>query len=180
MENFWTIQVLTPDYLLEGSISTDMLNPQIPFTSPSIFEAYYHHFGYDTTVPLITLTSTSVQPAGTLPVPQNPSPAWVVNADRAIAFIPREGASNTYLLKRNKYFSLVPADLILGSFLVQGSVWSPDKADAGLSFLKKCSRLILQDVIIDQLLPGAAFPRMEVPYAVICTWHLQSAAIRLA
>lgn len=180
MENFWTIQVLTPDYLLEGSISTDMLNPQIPFTSPSIFEAYYHHFGYDTTVPLITLTSTSVQPAGTLPVPPNPSPAWVVNADRAIAFIPREGASNTYLLKRNKYVSLISADLILGSFLVQGSVWSPDKADAGLSFLKKCSRLILQDVIIDQLLPGAAFPRMEVPYAVICTWHLQSAAIRLA
>lgn len=180
MENIWSIQVLTPDYLLEGDISTDMTNPQIPWTSPSIFEAYYHHFGFDNTSPIITLTNTVVKAAGSLPLPAAPSPAWVVNGDRAIAFIPREGASNTYLLKRNKYDSLIPAELTIGSFLIQGNVWSPEKADAGLSFLKKCSRLIMQDVLIEQQHPGAAFPRLEVPYAVLCTFHLQCGSLRLA
>ena len=180
MDNIWTIQVLTPDYLLEGIISTSLLNTEVPWTSPSIFEAYYHPFGFDNTIPLVTLTSTQVQTASSLPAPANPASNWVINGDRAIAFIPKGGASNSHLLQRNTYQSLVAADVGIGSFLIQGNVWSPEKPEAGLSFLKKCSRFVIQDVIIDQQLPGTNFPRFEVPYAVLCTFHLQYAALHPA
>jgi hypothetical protein len=56
-----TILVLTSDYRLEEKISTDMIISNVPWSNPYILEAHYHHFGFDNTIPLVSLTETQFQ-----------------------------------------------------------------------------------------------------------------------
>jgi hypothetical protein len=178
MADLWKIQVLTPDFLLEGRISTDMMISNVTWTDPySIFQSY-KYMGYVPSAPLVSLAETQFQPAGDLVTTDDLGTDWVINSDRSIAFIPRDEASTTYLLKHNKFKSLITADMYIGSYLIRGKVWSPDKPDSGLGFFSKWSRLVIQDVTIDHQLPGAKLHGLEAPYAVLCTHFFQCVTIQ--
>jgi hypothetical protein len=56
MADLWTIQVLTLDFLLNGKILTKMMISDVTWTDPFIVETYYHHFGYNNNIPLVSLT----------------------------------------------------------------------------------------------------------------------------
>ncbi len=179
MADFWTIQVLTPDFLLEGRISTDiMMISDVTWTDPYILKAYDHNYISDDFVDLVSLTETKVQPTGNLESTDALGTDWVINANNSIAFIPRDEASTTYLVKQNKFKSLITADMYIGSYLIHGKVWSPDKPDLGLKFLRKRLRLIIQDVTIVCQLPRTTLHGLEAPYAVLYTCFFKYATIR--
>jgi len=178
MADLWTIQVLTPDFLLDGKISTDMMNSAVPWTDPYILKTYAHNYISDDIVDLVYLTETQFQPTGSLGTTGDLGTDCVINANNSIAFIPRDEASTAYLVKQNKYKSLVSADMVIGPYLVHGKVWSPDKPDSGIKFLTKLLRLVIQDVTIDCQLPGTKLHRLEAPYAVLYTCFFKCATIR--
>lgn len=177
MADLWTIQVLTLDLLLEGKILTNPIT-EVTRTDPYILKAYEHNYIYDSGVDLVFLTETQFQPTGNLVTTGDLRTEWVINVHNAIAFIPRDEASTTYLVKQNKYTSLITADMYIGSYLIHGKVWNPDKPDPGLKLFKKYFRLVIQDVTIDCQLPGAKLHGLEAPYAVMCTRFFQCATIR--
>jgi hypothetical protein len=126
----------------------------------------------------VFLTETQFQPTGNLVTTDDLGTDWAINVHNSIAFIPRDEASTTYLVKQNKFKNLIAADMVIGSYLIRGKVWSPDKPDAGLKLLKKYLRVVMQDVTIDCQLPGATLHGLEAPYAVLGTRFFQCATIR--
>jgi hypothetical protein len=177
MADLWRIQVLTPDFLLEGRILTNPIT-EVTWTDPYILKAYEHNYIYDSSVDLVFLTETQFQPTGNLVTTDDLGTDWAINVHNSIAFIPRDEASTTYLVKQNKFKNLIAADMVIGSYLIRGKVWSPDKPDAGLKLLKKYLRVVMQDVTIDCQLPGVKLHGLEAPYAVLYTSLLQCATIR--
>ena len=131
MADLWTIQVLTLDFLLEGRILTDPIT-DVKWTDPYILKAYEHNYIYDSSVDLVFLTETQFQPAGNLQTTDDLGTDRVINVQNSIAFIPRDEASTTYLERHNKFNSLINADMYIGSYLIRGKIWNPDKPNSGL------------------------------------------------
>jgi hypothetical protein len=177
MADHWTIQVLTPDFLLDGRILTDPIT-DATWTDPYILKAYEHNYIYESTVDLVYLTETKFQPTGNLAATDNIGTDCVINILNSIAFIPRDEASTAYLVKQNKFKSMFSADMYIGSYLIRGKVWNPDKPDSELKTIKKYLRLVMQDVTIDCQLPGAKLRGLKTQYAVLCTRYFQWATIQ--
>lgn len=177
MADLWTIQVLTLDFLLEGRILTDPIT-DVTRSDPYIFKAYEHNYIYEPGVDLVFLTETQFQDTGNLVTTDDLGTDWVINIQNSIAFIPRDEASTTYLVKQNKFTSLITADMVIGSYRIRGKLWNPDKPDLALKLLKKYFRLVIQDVTIDCQIQGAKLHGLEAPYAVLCTRFFQCATIR--
>jgi hypothetical protein len=177
MADLWTIQVLTLDFLLEGRILTNPIT-DVAWSDPYIFKTYEHNYIYESSVDLVYLTETQFQRTNNVVATDDIGTDCVINIHNSIAFIPRDEASTTYLLKQNKFKNMFTADMYIGSYLIRGKVWSPDKPDSGLKTLKKYLRLVVQDVTIDCQLPGAKLRGLEAQYAVLCTRYFQCATIR--
>ena len=129
---------------------------------------------------LASLTATQFQPTSDLVAADGLGDNWVIcGANAFVMVIPRDEASTTFLLKQNKSKSLVSADIYVGSYHVRGKVWSPDKPESGLSFLRYYSRFVVQDATIDCSVPGARLHGLEAPFVVVRTHLLQCAAVRV-
>jgi hypothetical protein len=167
----WAIQLLTPDYLIYGFIDSDAS------------DRYYSLTAADTTSSpsscVMHLTQAAFRPATNL-VPIDPSPTeWFSFGWNAfLVALPWDQSSVNYLVKENSYKFLVPADLYVGNYLIQGKVWSRDRSEKDLSHLGFAHRFIVQDVTIDCLLPGSQLHGFKAPFAVVRTHLLQCATVR--
>lgn len=170
MASLWSIQVLTPDFLFDGRIDGDggdkfyALTAAESSSQPSSCRVH--------------LTGASVQATGNLATPAGAIADWdFFGASAFVLIIPRDEASTTFLVKQNKFKSLIPADIYLGSYRISGKVWSSRKPEEGLDFLRNANRFLMQDARIDNLLPGAKMQTLEAPFAVARTHLLQCAVV---
>jgi hypothetical protein len=176
MAKSWKIKVLTPDFLIDGSIDSEPVS-EGNWSDTSILEAASS--GSQPCTACATLTTAKIQAASNIQLPDNPGMDWVViGATGFLAVIPNDEATTTYLVKQNKNNCLLLADVYVGPYVFHGKVWSPNKIESGLSFLRYASRFVMQDVTIDCLLPGAILQGYGAAYAVVRTHLLQTATIR--
>jgi hypothetical protein len=172
MANPWVIQVLTPDFLFDGKI-----DPGGDYFNPYIFESVTSTSQPCTAV--VNLTSARVQPVNNLTAPIEPATNWFISGANAfVVAIPRDEASTSYLVKHNRYKSLIPGDVYVGPYCISGKVWSPDRPELGLGFLCFYARFVMQDIRINGLLPGSTLHGLEAPFAVVRTHLLQCATVR--
>ncbi len=98
-----------------------------------------------------------------------------------VAAIPRDESSLTYTKKifRDWKYPL-PAELYVGPYLIQGIVLCVVK-DTGPTLLMSAlgEQAVVQDVVIDCLLPGTRLKRLSAPLAVVCTQNLLQGIVAL-
>jgi hypothetical protein len=167
----WAIQLLTPDYLIYGFIDSEASDRYYTLTSAETSST--------PSTCVVHLTQATFRPASNL-VPIDPSPTewYSVGWNAFLAVMPWDQASVDYLVKESSHKSLIPADIYIGPYLIQGKVWSRNKSGTDLSFLAYAHRFIVQDVCINCLLPGSQLHDLKAPFAVLRTHLLQSAAVR--
>jgi hypothetical protein len=176
MASPWNIQVLTPDYLIDGKIDPEGGSDRT-FSDVYIFQADMAGSGPCTSS--VYMAEARFQPAGNLVPPAAASTGWYLSGfNPFLAVMPRDDLSKTFLEKHNKYKSLIPGDLYVGNYLIRGTVWSPSKPDDSLGFMRMYSKVVVQDVTIDCLLPGSTLKGLQAPYAVVRTHLLQCAMPR--
>jgi hypothetical protein len=175
MPKIWTVQVLTPDFLLEGKIDVEAVSDGT-WSDSYVLQA--DRTGSGSCTALVSLTVTQFQPTSNLITADTIATNWTVcGANAFVAVIPRDEASTTFVSKQNKFKSLISADVFVGSYRFHGKVWSPEKPESGLSFLRYYSRFVMQDVVIDCQLPGAKLQGFQAAYAVIRTHLFQCARV---
>jgi hypothetical protein len=89
------------------------------------------------------------------------------------AAIPRDEASLSHTKKTYRDFKYpLPGELYVGPYLVQGMFLRiDDDTDPRLS-ASFDEVVVMQDAVIDCLLPGARLKRLSAPLAVVCTERL--------
>jgi hypothetical protein len=176
MATTWAIQVLTPDFLIDGRMDPQAGSDR-NWADTYIFEASAGGPAYCTAS--VFFAEASLKATSTLVAPYDSATDMsLFGATAFVAAIPRDEASTAYLVKSNKYKSLISADIFVGSYLIHGKIWSPNKPESGLSFIKTYSRFVVQDARIDCLIPGAKMQGLEAPFAVVRTHLLQYATVR--
>jgi hypothetical protein len=147
------VQILTPDYLIEGYLD-DLTN--WPFEG-------------------VTLTSVRFEPTGVLTPPASTAANWCLPENSpVVAAIPRDEASLAYTKKiyRNDKYAL-PAEIYVGPYLIQGMILRSDEDnDPGFLAATLDEYMVVQDAVIDCLLPGARLKRLGAPLVVVRTDQL--------
>ena len=157
----WAIQVLTSEYLVEGSMdSRDGEN-----------STFLHAEAGSVPFAARELTRATLQPTGALAVAAGASAKFSLPYDTAVvAVIPRDAAGSAYALKRNSGSSHpIPANVYAGPYLLRGTILSPDKE---LSILAGYQSFAMQAVTIDSLAPGARLRDFQAPYVIVRTHKL--------
>ena len=171
MSTPWAIQLLTPDYLVYGFIDSE--------ASDRFYTLTYAETSSTPSSCVIHLTQAAFRPASILPPPDpSPTDCFFTGWNAFLAAMPWDQASVDYLVKENTCKSLVPADIFISSYHIQGKIWSRDKSPADLSALRFAHRFIVQDVCINNLLPGSQLHDLKAPFAVLRTHLLQCVAVR--
>ena len=179
MTTFWNIQVLTPDYLIEGNIDSgfseiqDILKPKTNVN--------------DMDTDLDGLVNVRYQPTSNLIVPDGPVPSpstkdgvtFLQPWTKRIALIPRDQGSVDFLVKHNKFNRLTPVDIYAGSYSINGKYWNNDKTSLlpGSFHTYATDRIVIQDARIDCLVPGAKLQGFQAPFVVVYTEHIQWIAV---
>ena len=154
----WAVQVLTRDYLIEGNLDGER-------------DKYsFRLVGHD--VGTVILTSARFQPATTLAVPARPPvPQVLIHGDELVALIPRDEAGTTEDMKNNAPFKYpVPAEVYVGPYVIRGQVLSMDK---NLRVFATYVGFVVQDAVVDCLLPGAQLTGLKAPYLLVMSRHKQ-------
>jgi hypothetical protein len=147
------VQILTTDYLIDGYLEDLSTWP---------FEGGL-------------LTSVRFEPTGTLMPPASSAANWcVLESSQVVAAIPRDEASRAYTQKMyrdDKY--PVPAEIYVGAYLIQGMIMQSDEEVDPLVLIDSLDEYVLvQDAVIDCLLPGARLKRLSAPLIVVRTDRL--------
>jgi hypothetical protein len=158
----WTVQVLTRDYLVEGS--TDGDDPTGPWFVTVQAE--------DLAMATLTLTQPNFQPTAGVSGTLRPASKWVLpSTAEFVAVIPRDPGSTAYALKhRGPHGATLAAEVLVGQFAIRGTLLSPDN---DLDILAGYQTFGMQDVVIDCLAPGARLTNFAAPYLVVRTLLLQ-------
>jgi hypothetical protein len=123
------------------------------------------------TVP-IHLTAARFQPTGYLAAPLGSADDWLGFPYAVVAVIPRDDDTKKYVVKHNKFKSLVPAEIVIGPYVINAKVWSTGKY--GLETVAENAGFVIQDATLECRLPGAKFPGLEASLMVVRTHLLQS------
>jgi len=166
----WSIAVLTPEYLVEGTLDSDWSSWMLqagPQTVPSIRP--------------VQLWNARLQSAGQLAIPAALTSHQLVMGDfSCLAVIPRDQASMDFVTNKNRCKTLIPGEVLVGPYVIRGSLWSPDGADNGVSFVSGYQAFVVQNAHIESLVPGAKLPSLDAPLAVVWTHLLYSATVAQA
>jgi len=152
----WSVQLLTPDYLVDGRLDgDDPTGPWFLTVQPQ-----------DREVATLTLSQASVQPTGALTATLPAGGNWLLpSTGQFVAVIPRDEASTAYALKhKGSSQHPIPALVFVGPYAIRGTVLSPDKY---LEILSGYQTFLMQDATIDCLAPGSRLSSLSAPYAVV-------------
>ncbi len=155
------VQILTPDYLVEGYVEED--DGGWPFGG-------------------FALTSVRFEPTGSLTPPATTAPNWhVLGKSPVVAAIPRDESILAYTKKTFRDWKYpLPAELYVGPYLIQGIVLRVIKeTDPALLLSTLDEYAVVQDVVIDCLLPGTRLKRLSSPLAVVYTEKLLQGFVAL-
>ena len=148
------VQILTPDYLVEGYIDVD--DSGWPFGP-------------------VKLTSVRFEPTGSLTPPATTAANWyVLGKSPVVAAIPRDESILAHTQKRypNEKYPLA-AELYVGPYLIQGIVLRSLEETDPLTLMSTLDEyVVVQDVAIDCLLPGTRLKRLSAPLALVSTENL--------
>jgi hypothetical protein len=163
----WALQLLTPDYLIDGLCDTDRY-PIYTFSS-----ANYH-----SCIPTdaLQLISTRVRPTGSLVLPDSAVPNWNVTFYNGfIAVIPRDDASQDYFRSNLSQYPDVEVDVYTGPYVIHGTLPIEKKEFKKLEFLFS---FIVKDAVIDCLHPNSFLHDYHVPFAMVRTLQVQGIVMR--
>ncbi|MGA2505062.1 MAG: hypothetical protein ABSG01_13305 [Anaerolineales bacterium] len=155
----WAIQVLTLDYLIDGSLDADR-------------DKYsFRLLGHD--VSPLPVTSARFRPTGALSVSPPPATPWVlIYGDQLVAIIPKDDAGLTNARQLNAAFKVaVPAEVYAGPYVIRGQVLSPD---GSLRVFEGYTGFPVQDAEIKCLIPGAQLGVLKAPYVLVMSRHKQA------
>jgi hypothetical protein len=170
MPTLWTVQILTPDYLVEGIYNKDA----DPYNGIELFRA-----PGDGDAILNRLSSARRQSTGLLAVPAGTCKDWFFcTQSEMLAVIPRDEASTAYAVKNSKFKSVLPADIYVGSYLMRGVILNPDSAEHGLDAVTDSANFAVQNARIECKLPGVRWPGLDVPFMLVRTSRVQGIATR--
>jgi hypothetical protein len=147
------VQFLTPEYLIDGYLE-DLSS--WPFDG-------------------VRLTSVRFEPTGTLTPAASTAASWyVLNGSQVVAALPRDETSLAYTRKTyrdDKY--PVPVEIYVGHYLIQGLLLQSDEEIDPEALIDAFDDYVLvQEAVIDCLLPGARLKHLSVPLAVVRTDQL--------
>jgi hypothetical protein len=155
----WAIQVLTLDYLIDGSLDADRDKNS------------FRLMGHD--VSPVPVTSARFRAAGAYSLPQLPATPWLlIYGDQLVALIPRDEAGLAAARMFNAAFKVaVPAEVYAGPYVIRGQVLSPD---GSLRVFEGYTGFPVQDAEIKSLIPGAQLGLLKAPYVLVMSRHKQA------
>jgi hypothetical protein len=165
----WSIQVLTPDYLIDGGFDDSKDNGSAMY----LFKAWPDMDSKLDASISMHLTSVRFQPVGSLTAPSGSVPDWFVFSNAFVALIPRDEVSTAYVAANNASMYLIPADIFVGSYIIRGTILCPDK---NLSRLKYYFNFAVQNAQIESVTPGAKLQAFTAPFAIVRTHLIQGIA----
>jgi hypothetical protein len=164
----WALQVLTPDYIIDGLCDTERYSP---FTFCSA--------NYQCAVPTdaLQLEKVKLKSVGpNLAPPPESIPNWNITFYNGfIAVIPNDEASTQFFHSNLSHYPMYPVDVYAGPYLFRGDLPIEKKDFKKLEFLYS---YILKDVEIDCLCPDSFFHGVKVPYAMVRTLLVQGMVMR--
>jgi hypothetical protein len=160
MATSWAIQVLTPDYLVEGLYDDSRDNNLATY----FFQTRYDTDGQLARTASIHLTSAQIQPTRHMTTPVSMINDWSTYAYSLIALIPHDDNSMAHVSKNNNPKFIIPGDIYVGPYRVHGIVQSPEKQ---LNSLRYYFTFVVRDAEIECLEAGAKLQSMKVPLVVI-------------
>jgi hypothetical protein len=158
----WALQLLTPDYLIDGFCDTDRY-PIFTFSSTN----------YQNCLPTdaLQLSSTTIRPTGSLTVPVDSAPNWNVTFYNGfIAVIPKDEASTHFFRSNLSQYPTVPVDVYVGPYIICGALPIEKREFKKLEFLFS---FVVRDAEIDCLWPNSFLHNYKVPYAMVRTLQVQ-------
>jgi len=165
--SLWALQMLTPDYLVDGFCDTDQY-PIFTFSTTN----------YQTCLPIdaLQLSSTTIRATTSLALPPGDVPNWNVTFYNGfIAVIPKDEASAHYFHSNLGHYPDVPVDVYAGPYVFHGTLPIEKEEFKKLEFLFS---IVLKDVEIDCLWPNSFLHAYKVPYAMLRTLHIQGIVMR--
>ena len=152
----WAVQILTVDYLIEGTIDGSRERPAFNLVSGD--------------ARAIRVDQPQVTSTGRLDVPARPAVPWaLVYGNELVAIIPRDQASLNYALRANESFKTpIPGEVYAGPYVFSGTIMSPDRK---LRIVEGYTAVVLQNVTIDCLASGTSMSRLQAPYVMVLGNH---------
>ncbi|MBA3873509.1 MAG: hypothetical protein H0X30_30630 [Anaerolineae bacterium] len=141
----FAIQVLTPDYLIEGHIPRNM-------TWHSLVE--------------IEIAPAHYQPTGTMTLPAGSAPLLHVQQNALVAIMPQDEACATDVLKGFGTQHLLKVTMLLNHYRFTGMAFATSD---NISTLTYADAILMQDATIDCLIVGAQRKVWTAPLALIYT-----------
>jgi hypothetical protein len=166
MATSWAIQVLTPDYLVDG-LFDESLNTS---TAMYYFKEWYDADGILAISASLHLTAVQFQPTRLMAGPSSPATDWWGFSYSLVALIPRDESSLAHVTKNFNPKVVIPADIYVGPYRIHGTILSPDRQ---LGALRYYFNFAVRDAEIECLETGAKFQGLKAPYAIVRTHLLQ-------
>ena len=152
----WAVQILTVDYLIEGTIDGSRERPAFNLIAGDARS--------------IRVDRPQVTSTGRLDVPARPAVPWaLVYGNELVAIIPRDQASLNYALRANESFKVpIPGEIYAGPYVFSGMIMSPDRK---LRILEGYAAVVVQNATIDCLTSGTSMSRLQTPYVMVLGNH---------
>jgi hypothetical protein len=159
--NPWLVQILTPEYLIDGYCQPE----EDLFLSLST-SSYTDILG-------ITLTSAYIQPTGNLSISPFSSPKWILSfSSMCLAVIPRDESSLKAAREAfNEYQYPFHVVLYAGPFIIRGTMLSNDEDDP-TPFYENFTFFPMIEADIDCLIPGSKLSRLNAPFLALNSIYL--------
>jgi hypothetical protein len=160
MDNTWSVQVLTIDYLISGLLDgNDILDK-------AIFNLAGRNLD---NLSSVLLTSISIQPTGNKPVPNENISSIILGVPFGIVgVIPRDEKSLAEVLRNKNGKDTTQVGMLIGPYIIHGTLCINPK------FVRRAASLnglTLQNVEIDGIAEGANLKGLKAP-AIVVTTHL--------
>jgi hypothetical protein len=153
----WSVQLLTTDFLVDGHLDGD--DPTGPW--------FLHVQAQEMAMATLTLTEASFEPTAGQNVPETRAAQWVLPSTALfVGVMPRDEGSMAYCANRNSgsKHPIPGAVVFVGPYAIRGTVLSPD---ADLDILSGYPTFAMQNVVIDNLAPGARLKGLAAPYIIV-------------
>jgi len=163
----WRLQLLTEEYLVEGSFNPD----EYKVGSADIFEMSCENIldgGGIEAFHRLSLTDVTLNPTGVLSLPEQRYPEWSTAVfDQVIAVIPRDGASLLAAQKAfREYHYPLPVEAYAGPYRLRGKLMSDSSIPTRSPFLMN-QVVPLVEAEIDNLLPGARLNSLQAEWLLL-------------
>jgi hypothetical protein len=162
----WLVQVLTPDYLVEGHFDEGDEN----YMGLYFFRAWPDLDGKLPVSACMHLTNARFQSMSNLTLPPSSATDWFGFPNNMLALFPRDELSLAYMFKNNAPKNLIPAEIYVGPYLIKGTILCPEKS---LIALRIYFNFAVQDAVIECLTPGAKFQSHKEPFVMVRTHLVQ-------